>query len=108
MLNLTSKKLCFNLSYNIIAEKWYKTEKGRNCPSNDVIRDGLMCRSASETLGLKCSTCEDSITRSTIRPAGCYFYGDFDTNFNLVVQTSETNPESHTGGICVRSGMLII
>ena len=90
----------------MFAVQWYLTPEGLNCLANDVITDGSDCELASNDLYLTCASCQGS-GHFEDRPAGCYYYGPGQSNFNALSSIDETNPANFTGGICKYPGVFV-
>ena len=82
---------------------WYTTEKGSNCPINDVTAHLSACIHASEELGYRCGynhKCNGIISDPLSNPAGCFYTNKEDSFLNTVILPYKTMPNEHTGGIC--------
>ena len=90
----------------MFAVRWYSTPEGINCLANDVITDGSDCELASNDLYLTCASCQGN-DQFEDRPAGCYYYGPGQSNFNALSSVDETNPANFTGGICKYPGVFV-
>ena len=86
----------------MIVVLWYTTEKGSNCPINDVITDISDCIHASKKLDFVCggnNKC-GTIKEHADMPAGCFYTSRDHSSLNQVILPNKTQPENHAGGIC--------
>lgn len=86
--------------------EYYRSEKNKNCPSDQVVNSTNECKTAATELELKY---KNSLTRY-YRPAGCYRFTNL-AYFNEITNTSKTWPEKGdltTFGICRKKGTLFL
>ena len=82
---------------------YYKAQRRRNCPTDEVIHTEKDCKAASILLELEYqSTFDDPNT-----PIGCQYGERTNSYFNAVSGLSSSNPKYGWGygGVCTRKGM---
>ena len=81
-----------------------KYPSGENCPIGKIVATIDKCKDASAVLGLIYVT----EYNSPHLPAGCYWNNVGESNFNAVVDPSQTSPDSFgvMGGVCVKGKLL--
>ena len=99
--------LCGELSISIIhifnLEKYYKSDRGSNCPAEHIITEEHPCILATFRFH---STGYWGEIKDSRYPAGCFWNSRGDFTFNKAIDPSETQPElfGGNGGLCMNQG----